>query len=265
MKKSKGVALSLALGILALGAVPVSAENLEEGISLTVPVTDLAVYAADGYSVYLSGDDEYSVQHVYEVISVDDDTTLVSILRTKKEDFLATSVYLVDDFSVESFKDLSNLEEYKLETLKEGEWTLGDSSGKTVVIVTNINSNNKIDENRFVIPPLTVIFKAVDSDPSMSSALSGSQYGLYVTAQEVLTGDVTGDDKVSIMDLLSLKKGLLGLKKVTTLGDINNDGRVNSADLIQLKKYLLGLSEFADETTVKLIGLDYSKIKNRDY
>lgn len=264
MKKSKGVALSLALGTLALGAVPVSAENLEEGISLTVPVTDLAVYTTDGYSVYLSGD-EYSVQHVYEVISISDDTTLISILRTKKEDFLATSIYLVDDFSIESFKDLSNLEEYKLETLKEGEWTLGDNSGKTVVIVTNINSNNEIDENRFVIPPLTVIFRAVDSDPSMSSALSGSQYGLYVTAQEVLTGDVTGDDKVSIMDLLSLKKGLLGLKEVTTLGDINNDGRVNSADLIQLKKYLLGLSEFADETTVKLIGQDYSKIKSRDY
>ena len=57
-------------------------------------------------------------------------------------------------------------------------------------------------------------------------------------------GDITGDNKVDALDLLKLKKHLLGQIVISgdhaLAADITGDGKINALDLLKLKKYLLG-------------------------
>lgn len=55
------------------------------------------------------------------------------------------------------------------------------------------------------------------------------------------TGDLNGDGKIDILDLIRLKKNSAADDKKTDVSDINGDGLVNSADIALLKKYLLGV------------------------
>ena len=77
------------------------------------------------------------------------------------------------------------------------------------------------------------------------TALTFAMPGNAVTAKAyfvptVLPGDLNGDGSVNALDLIRLKKYLLG-ESVTLCcsGDLNGDGSVNTLDLIRLKKYLL--------------------------
>ena len=59
----------------------------------------------------------------------------------------------------------------------------------------------------------------------------------------VIYGDIDGDSKISVVDLLYLKKYILGdmaLKAVNKeAADISKDGKVDVVDLLLLKKQLL--------------------------
>lgn len=60
-------------------------------------------------------------------------------------------------------------------------------------------------------------------------------------AKEALPGDLNGDGKVNILDLIRLKKYLAGAKvELVGSADVTGDGKVNILDLIRLKKYLAG-------------------------
>lgn len=54
-----------------------------------------------------------------------------------------------------------------------------------------------------------------------------------------ILGDCNLDGKVSSVDLLILKKYLLGINSSVYNGDVNQDGKVSTADLLTLKKILL--------------------------
>ncbi len=60
----------------------------------------------------------------------------------------------------------------------------------------------------------------------------------------IIKGDVTGDGIVNALDLLQLKKHLLGQVSITgskaLAADVTGDGKINALDLLKLKKYLLG-------------------------
>ena len=59
----------------------------------------------------------------------------------------------------------------------------------------------------------------------------------------VLPGDLNGDGRVNALDLIRLKKHLLGENVVLFCSaDLNGDGQVNALDLIRFKKYLLSES-----------------------
>lgn len=55
------------------------------------------------------------------------------------------------------------------------------------------------------------------------------------------TGDLNGDSKIDILDLIRLKKNSAADDKKKDVSDLNGDGFVNSADIALLKKYLLGV------------------------
>lgn len=58
-------------------------------------------------------------------------------------------------------------------------------------------------------------------------------------------GDVNGDGKVSSLDVLKLKRHILGLESLPaashTAADLNGDGKINPQDLLLLQKKVLGL------------------------
>ncbi len=55
-------------------------------------------------------------------------------------------------------------------------------------------------------------------------------------------GDINNDGQIDAIDLLLLKKYLLGLEAIenTELADLDSNGEVNAIDFSMLKKYLLG-------------------------
>lgn len=60
--------------------------------------------------------------------------------------------------------------------------------------------------------------------------------------QECYPGDVNYDFKLSAMDMLALKKYIIGTGRIhTELADINGDGRIGALDVLRLKKALAGM------------------------
>ena len=64
----------------------------------------------------------------------------------------------------------------------------------------------------------------------------------------IVTGDLNGDGKVTITDMLMLKSAILGEKLSATAAaaaDINYDGKITITDFLQVKSCLLGLSSIS--------------------
>ena len=55
-----------------------------------------------------------------------------------------------------------------------------------------------------------------------------------------LYGDLNGDGKVNVMDLIRLKRHIADGTEVVGNADVNGDGKVNVMDLIRLKRYIAG-------------------------
>ena len=53
-------------------------------------------------------------------------------------------------------------------------------------------------------------------------------------------GDLNGDGKVNVMDLIRLKRHIADGTEVVGNADVNGDGKVNVMDLIRLKRYIAG-------------------------
>ncbi len=76
------------------------------------------------------------------------------------------------------------------------------------------------------------------------------EYGFAVTKIEAdkadtPTGDLTGDDKVDVTDLIRLKKYIADSStELSASADLNGDGRVDILDLIRLKKIIAGETSF---------------------
>ncbi len=61
------------------------------------------------------------------------------------------------------------------------------------------------------------------------------------TAPKALQGDINGDGKVNVADLVTLNKALACSGKITAACDVNGDGRVNLFDSITLRMILMKL------------------------
>lgn len=62
---------------------------------------------------------------------------------------------------------------------------------------------------------------------------------------ELLSGDVNGDGKVSVVDLLKVRKAILGSTKLSeeeqTRADVNQNGKIDIVDLLRIQKNILGI------------------------
>jgi endo-1,4-beta-xylanase len=65
----------------------------------------------------------------------------------------------------------------------------------------------------------------------------------------IVTGDVNGDGKITVTDMIATKSHLLGKSKFTgaaeKAADTNGDGKISITDFIQLKAHILGKSAVA--------------------
>ena len=70
---------------------------------------------------------------------------------------------------------------------------------------------------------------------------------VYADIPAAKRGDVNGDGKVSMMDLLVLRKYIAGITELTEAqmkaADVNNDGKVSMMDVLWLRQYLSGLRD----------------------
>ena len=57
-------------------------------------------------------------------------------------------------------------------------------------------------------------------------------------------GDLNGDNKVSVTDLLMMKRKIVGMTETTKddlkAGDMNGDGKITVTDLLMLKRKIVG-------------------------
>ena len=65
------------------------------------------------------------------------------------------------------------------------------------------------------------------------------------TMPDNIRGDLSGDGKTSVTDLILMKKKIVGLTETTNndlqVGDLNNDKKLSATDLLILKKIIVGL------------------------
>lgn len=82
------------------------------------------------------------------------------------------------------------------------------------------------------ITPTVTVTEAVEEKPEPTT-LPGA------------TGDVNGDGKVTVMDLLKVRKAILGMTQLTEteqkLADVNCNGKVDVIDLLRIQKNILGI------------------------
>ena len=129
-------------------------------------------------------------------------------------------------------------------------WTVGIGGGEAAVW-----DSDKDDVVNGTI--LTLTFKALGEAGSTAqvtltelSAIKADETEVGFTAtsgtikiNDRVPGDVTGDGKVNLTDLVRMRKYLAGMDVVFDVdaGDVTGDGKVGLADLVRLRKYLAGM------------------------
>ncbi len=98
------------------------------------------------------------------------------------------------------------------------------------------------------------LFNSSGAPKTSGAVATGDKVSVYnnegmlkYTYSIVIYGDADGDGRISIVDLVVVKRHLLEIKSMSgisfTAGDINRDGKVSIVDLVYVKKHLLELSE----------------------
>lgn len=114
-------------------------------------------------------------------------------------------------------------------------------SGVSLIVENRETTANKY----FSINADSILIYEIDSN-TIGLKIDTNNDGIYdkdVTNSVETTFDISGDGEIGIVDLLLLKKYILGMDSLSTrskvIADINNDNNVNILDLMQLKSLIM--------------------------
>lgn len=99
--------------------------------------------------------------------------------------------------------------------------------------------NDKAKEGNY---PITIEFDDDDISDVKDNNVHFEKVNGAVNVSSHIPGDVNGDGKANVKDLIRLQQHLNGWNVTVVAGstDINGDGKVNVKDLIRLQQYLNG-------------------------
>lgn len=83
------------------------------------------------------------------------------------------------------------------------------------------------------------VSKSEESNTNLAPKSFNRTYAACDYNDSMITGDVDGNGKINVMDLITEKKVLLGTDEETINTDTNEDGKENILDLINISQYLL--------------------------
>ncbi len=103
------------------------------------------------------------------------------------------------------------------------------SSGATSINVTTTDGNTLKDTD-------------IISTNNKIEISDGTETKTFILS---VTGDVSGDGKITVLDLLQIQKHIKGVKKLTgaslLAGDTSSDNKVTVLDLLRVQKHIKGV------------------------
>jgi Leucine-rich repeat (LRR) protein len=156
---------------------------------------------------------------VYDIAGNSTNAT-ITISNIEEEIIIESRVYTIPETTEGYIKNVSNLT--TVTAFKNN-----ISTNATNIIVKD-TKGKQISNNTYIGTGMTVEFDGT------------------ITYTIVVTGDINGDGKITASDLSSLKRTIVGLKKLDgaykEAGDVNGDGNIKASDLSKLKRMILGLT-----------------------
>ena len=174
------------------------------------------------------------------IIQLNDDSNDISIIVTAENGEIKTyKIVIIKVESIISINELSNLL-----GVVNNDFIPNNSVGNTIETLTNkINSNSPssiitVKDSNGTINDYKTILKTGQLITITTTSNETKTYTVSVT------GDIDGDGKINILDLLKVQKHLVKAKSLDSVyivaADTNNDKIVNILDLLRIQKNILG-------------------------
>ena len=149
---------------------------------------------------------------------------------------------------------ISEVDEQKeKEIVKDIKYSQTDYTDKPVTITITLNREVKAIKDWNLSEDGKQLTRTFTRNYNGTITLINSEYEEYTEDVQIninniiIKGDISGNDKIEISDLLLLKRNLIAGKNESWLlkerafeaGDINKDGKINVIDLLLLKRKLI--------------------------
>lgn len=155
-----------------------------------------------------------------------------------------------NEYTLSVYKEGTATEPEVIEPTVEGKYTIG-------TYVSGVNPETQISDfikNFGVKNGTAKVFDASGKAKTSGNIVTGDKVEVYdskntkkLSLNVIIFGDLNADGKISIVDLASVQKHLLEVKKVSgakaIAADVNHDGKVTIVDLARVQKHLLDVSK----------------------
>ena len=153
-----------------------------------------------------------------------------------------------------------------IEVLEQPETTTTIETQPTETTVDETTISSDITENTTTTKATTIIDTTVD-ETTTSSDITEITTDETTTSPETpditKTGDVNGDGKVNILDLMQVAQYIVGVEGASG-ADVNGDGKTNILDLMAIAQYIVGggevttttITEFPETTPTTTTAID---------
>ena len=264
MKKQRKAGVMLAfIMAMCLGSEMVTASAEDRNICTVIGENEGAVYLSNGCAMTQKAFQEYSGRDV--VLTYGD----VIAVRDANIEPIAPGYYNLDSQSEVMY--LGSVEEYYANQIKEltvkdisqtcAKITFADADGTVYEWFTEIESMDHFGYQPGIDPRVLHVGDEIECAVETAEYYAGDtlctreeviipflkrdqNYITHKLTEASLLGDITGDGKVGVMDVVALNKSLLGVRSLADelaffSADMNCDGAVDIFDLALLKRKVL--------------------------